>query len=398
MGTNTGTRGRGDAGTFNINGESGMLRFALFVRNVIVISAAVSALGLAAAVSASDAPVTITVAPDPVRIVRSEGVQKLSLDFLVTNTGSVPLDITEVRLTAFDDKGALVTRREINAMGMCPSIATLPNATVEPGKTVILFNPFQSLPLGMELKTLRYAFQFVPKESKTEISAEVTVHPVPNLVKTPLSLPLKGKVLVWDGWDFYAHHRRLDLASPFVVQLGVKHNITRYGLDFMMVDPAGSTFRGRGEQLEDYYIFGKPVLAPASGIVVDCVGQRPDSPIGQWLVDYDELARTKNLKLLGGNYIIIDHGNGEFSSFNHLKNGSVRVKAGDRLSAGQAIAEVGNSGDSAEPHLHYQLRESAEVDCEGIPAEFRNFRRYYGSSSVKVKMGDVDTGDIVEAF
>jgi len=203
-------------------------------------------------------------------------------------------------------------------------------------------------------------------------------------------------VLVWDGYDLYAHHRRFDLAHPFVTDLGVTHNPGRFGMDFMAADDSGSTFRGKGDQLEDHYIFGAPVLAPAAGTVVDRIDGRADTPIGQWLVDYDELKRTKNLRLLGGNYLVLDHGNGEFSFFAHLRNGSVKVKKGDRVAAGQPLGEVGSSGDSSEPHLHYQLQSGLGADCESLPAVFRDFARLYGSRRVQVKAGEVNTGDIVE--
>jgi murein DD-endopeptidase MepM/ murein hydrolase activator NlpD len=164
------------------------------------------------------------------------------------------------------------------------------------------------------------------------------------------------------------------------------------------VDAAGDTFRGKGGSLEDYLIFGKPVLAPAAGTVVRCVDGRPDSPIGEWLVDYEELMRTKDLWLLGGNHIVVDHGNGEFSYFAHLRKGSLKVHKGARIAAGQQIAEVGNSGDSSEPHLHYQLQSGYRSDFESIPAVFRNFKRHYGSRVERVEAGVVDTGDIVEGL
>ena len=346
----------------------------------------------------ADGSVSITTAPDPVLVVGMEHFQQVSLDFLVTNSGKVALEFASVVMTAFDGNGALLTRREINRMGMCPSIATLPFAAVEPGKTVIAFNPFQELPPGMELRTLRFAFTFLIKGSDKEIMSEVTVEPVAYSARTPLSLPVGGKVIVWDGWDLYAHHRRIDLVHPFMVELGVKHNITRYGMDFMQVDATGRTFKGKGQLLEDYFIFGKPVLAPAAGIVADCVGDRPDSPIGRMLVDYEGLQRTKDLRLLGGNYVVIDHGNGEFSFLCHLRQNSLKVRKGERVQAGLPVGEVGSSGDSTEPHLHYQLRGSADPDCASLPAAFKGFKLWYGDRSLTVEKGCVNSGEIVEAL
>lgn len=57
-----------------------------------------------------------------------------------------------------------------------------------------------------------------------------------------------------------------------------------------------------------------------------------------------------------GNYVLIDHGDGEFSSMTHLRMGSARVKKGQRVKAGEIIAQIGNSGSTPVPHLHYELR------------------------------------------
>ena len=57
-----------------------------------------------------------------------------------------------------------------------------------------------------------------------------------------------------------------------------------------------------------------------------------------------------------GNCVIIDHGNSEYSVMMHMQQGSVTVKAGDRVVTGQVIGRLGNSGDSFGPHLHYQLQ------------------------------------------
>ena len=55
-----------------------------------------------------------------------------------------------------------------------------------------------------------------------------------------------------------------------------------------------------------------------------------------------------------GNYIEIDHGNGYITAYGHLSNRSVKV--GDKVNRGQKIGEVGNTGRSTAPHLHYEVQ------------------------------------------
>jgi murein DD-endopeptidase MepM/ murein hydrolase activator NlpD len=98
-----------------------------------------------------------------------------------------------------------------------------------------------------------------------------------------------------------------------------------------------------------------------------------------------------------GNYIVIDHGNGEFSHLGHLKPGSAKVAVGDKVRAGQAIAQVGTSGSSLFPHLHYELAASAGTEGEGLPSQFVTFDRILGSTRARADGTSPDSGDIVEA-
>jgi hypothetical protein len=74
---------------------------------------------------------------------------------------------------------------------------------------------------------------------------------------------------------------------------------------------------------------------------------------------------------LVGEAVILDHGNGEYSLYAHLKPGSVTVKAGDRVRSGQTVGRLGSSGNSTEPHLHFQVCDApSAVSCAGIIPTF----------------------------
>jgi murein DD-endopeptidase MepM/ murein hydrolase activator NlpD len=74
-----------------------------------------------------------------------------------------------------------------------------------------------------------------------------------------------------------------------------------------------------------------------------------------------------------GNYVILKHAGGEYSTYAHLKQGSVRVKAGDSVTRGQVIAQLGHTGNTTEPHLHFQLTDGPDpMYSRGIPIVFKN--------------------------
>jgi hypothetical protein len=107
----------------------------------------------------------------------------------------------------------------------------------------------------------------------------------------------------------------------------------------------GRSFSGDSQQLTSYLAFGQPVLAPGDGIITDLTDTLPDLPIG-----------TTDNTHLEGNYLVLDLGGKRYVMLAHLKQGSARVAVGDMVKRGQPIAQVGNSGDTSEPHLHLQVQ------------------------------------------
>jgi murein DD-endopeptidase MepM/ murein hydrolase activator NlpD len=114
-----------------------------------------------------------------------------------------------------------------------------------------------------------------------------------------------------------------------------------YAVDIVRINRLG--LRGSGYQPPDpayYFTYGVPLLAPCSGPVVAAQDGMPDLKVPEM--------DTSNLL---GNHIILDC-SGRAIVMAHLRNGSVGVKIGEIVATGGKIAEFGNSGNSAEPHLH----------------------------------------------
>jgi murein DD-endopeptidase MepM/ murein hydrolase activator NlpD len=72
-----------------------------------------------------------------------------------------------------------------------------------------------------------------------------------------------------------------------------------------------------------------------------------------------------------GNHIVIDLGDGAYALLAHLRRRSALVTAGQRVRAGQPLAACGNSGNSTEPHVHFQLMDRPGVLLgAGLPFGF----------------------------
>ncbi|HHY35094.1 MAG TPA: M23 family metallopeptidase [Firmicutes bacterium] len=102
-------------------------------------------------------------------------------------------------------------------------------------------------------------------------------------------------------------------------------------------------------------------MSPTQGVVISAVDGLPDMDIGK--SDRDNPA---------GNHVILETVDGVRLLLAHLRQGSIVVHEGRRVDAGQVLAQVGNSGNSSEPHLHIQAMMRTENGTWiGIPLKIQ---------------------------
>lgn len=151
---------------------------------------------------------------------------------------------------------------------------------------------------------------------------------------TVLTLPVDGAWGVVQGTDSDGTHT----------------GYAAYSLDLVPAESVGTEadFRKR-KRLDDHPCYGRAVLAPAAGRVLwarDGARELPPFREGR--------------KHEAGNFVILEHAPGELTEFRHLQRGSLAVKRGDQVEAGQRIANCGNSGNAVTPHLHFAVLGSAD--------------------------------------
>ena len=141
----------------------------------------------------------------------------------------------------------------------------------------------------------------------------------------------------------------------------------RYGYDFAIWRD-GATFGNSGGANEDYYIWGMPVVAPASGTVVAVESSMADLLPG-------ESAQGLSVAEQAGNYVLLQTDANTWIVLAHLQQGSVSVNVGETVQAGDQIGLVGRSGRAPEPMLHVHAQSSPELDSPagtGVPMFFTN--------------------------
>jgi len=167
-------------------------------------------------------------------------------------------------------------------------------------------------------------------------------------------LPFEGKWTVFNG----GVGKGLSHAWGIIPQ--------RYAYDFIIMDDNGKSFSGDNTKLESYYCYGKAVLSPADGVVVKVSNKHRNSRVNGEKAYCD----TWDIR---GNFMVIKHAEKECSLFAHLMPGSITLRKGDKVKQGDVIAKCGNSGNTSEPHLHYQLQSGKSFYASaGLPVSFVN--------------------------
>jgi hypothetical protein len=176
--------------------------------------------------------------------------------------------------------------------------------------------------------------------------------------RTALRLPVEGRWWVIDGNRFDGHHASAILASQI------------FAYDLGRLGPDLATWAGDTARNSAYHASGQPIVAVADGEVVAIHDGVPENTPGRRPTWQSILQRPHDL---AGNYVVLRHAGQEHSVYIHLRPG-LQVKVGQRVERGQVLGRCGNSGNSLEPHLHFQLQDGPDpLRAAGLPVRFSDF-------------------------
>lgn len=304
-------------------------------------------------------------------IVESLEIQAVSKG-QVTQTQTVPqddLDKSAQRLSAMEAQGVFQlydfyfqTSRYLKGLRLSP------DRTLKTGTALVVFGkPLLLAGKPEQIVVVARGKNAAGQPVEARGTLRVEEHRSPN----EYHFPLAGTWYVGAAPSLHSHHRWATNQE--------------FALDLVALGGNGRTHKGQGARLDDYYGYGKDVLAVADGVVVEAVSDATEGneglrQPGESTEDYDKRSAmaqnellAKSPKAVAGNYVILRHEGGEHSHYIHLKQGSVKVKAGDAVKRGQAIGQLGHTGNSTEPHLHFQLTDGPDpLYSRGLPIVFKN--------------------------
>jgi len=181
------------------------------------------------------------------------------------------------------------------------------------------------------------------------------------ICKSNYILPFNGKWCVWEG----GVNKELSVDWNEVSD--------RFTYFFIMIDDHGKSSKSDDSIHEDYYSYGKDVLAATDGVVVKVCNKHLDKLNA---TSEDELTNHAGTWDIVGNHIIIKHNENEYSCVGNLMHDSIVIKVGDNVKQGEVIAKCGNSGYTTEvPCLYFHLISSKSFYLStSLPIAFTNIK------------------------
>jgi hypothetical protein len=321
---------------------------------------------------ATATPLLAEVLSPPIPVPATDGKVHLAYELQLTNALGQDVTVSSVTVKA-GDKTLLTLTGDRLPYWMRTLGGTEPTSKMGPGQSAVVWldvvidgsnDSTPAVPQELSHTVVTNLTRPMPPlllATMTEDVAPVTVSThEPPVISPPLDGPrwLDGNSCC----DMTPHRMAL---NPLNGRLWAAE---RFAIDYLQMSPDGTVYRGDASKPESYPFFGADIHAVADGPVVSVVDGLPEqvagrSPTGLPLDQY------------GGNHVVQDIGDGNYAFYAHLKTGSVKVKPGDRLTAGQVIANLGNSGNTDAPHLHFHVMSTPDpLMSDGIPFIFKSFK------------------------
>jgi hypothetical protein len=294
------------------------------------------------------------------------GKNHLVYELHITNFGGYDVALSGVDVVGDGTTLASFEGRELNALITRPGTPTLPDKRViGPGLRAAAFlwitiEEGKAVPVSLHHRI-------------TAGSQTVEGSAVPVAVENPIVLgaPLRGSNwYAGNGPSNDSGHRR----SLIPVE-GKAAIAQRLAIDWLKLGSDQKSFAGDKKDNNSYHAYGEHVLAVTDSVVAATKDGIPENVPG---------ARSRavpvTLETIGGNFVVLDIGEGHYAFYAHLQPGSLRVTVGERVRRGQVLGLLGNSGNSTEPHLHFHVSDrKSPLGSEGIPYVLDSFELLSGA-------------------
>lgn len=297
-------------------------------------------------------------APKPVL---SDGVWVMVYELVISNQGEQAVTLESINVSEYGTP--LLTAQS----GVIGDITLDSSRQILPGE-------FNALFLWVESSTTERPasldHQIRVSDSQNPSTDLSYVLPLNSQIAVSLGSPLEG-----DQWQPLNLNNQSDHRRALGLFDDIPRFAQRYAIDWVKVDEQSQWFNGDATINENYYAHGQNVYAVQDGLIAEVVNGYPDNTPG----DLGDGSAP-----LAGNYLLLTMDNGESALYGHLLADSILVLEGSRVSKGDLLARVGNSGNSSAPHLHFHV---AEVIDPQSPSTLNGIGQPFSFESFNVEAG-----------
>lgn len=308
-------------------------------------------------------PVVLVSVLDTPHKARVNGVEVLAYELLVTN-----LEKTECKLLNLEclSEGKVIKSYvgpDLLAISkqMAWGGTQLKAPVLAPGQATIIFLWLEGSPIP---KSLTHRLTVDTGEGPLALEGIETQVVTSEPIVVGLPFQKAGRWAAIGAPSNQAGHRRAVLfldGRPWLSQ--------RFAIDWIMLGPDGLAARGNGSKNEDHYCYGVEAVAVADGVIAETYDKIPDQKPSP-----TERSVPITTETIGGNWVALKLGEGQYGMYAHLIPGSLRVKKGDKVKRGDVIGLVGNTGNSTAPHLHFHVSRTPNwTKSVGLPYQIDSF-------------------------
>jgi hypothetical protein len=309
----------------------------------------------------------------PLRVLGSDGREHLEYDLIITNVFTAPVTLISVDVVAADGRELLRLEGEALAAVTQPVFFdrdATPIAAVPVGGVVATVLDVV-VPPGQVPERLSHRIAYQLPADAPEITLidnrSITGPALDVERRAPLVIapPLRGQAwLNLNGCCLAASRHRGDRLAVD----GARYTkFEMFAIDWVQLQ-GGRLFTGNGSQNEQWFAFGADILSVADGTVVAVRDDMPEE------TPFQPLVAVHHPDDYAGNRVIVQIQPGVWAVYAHLQPGSVAVRVGDRVTVGQLLGRLGNSGNSSAPHLHFQLSDGPDpITANSLPFVFDRY-------------------------
>ena len=310
-------------------------------------------------------PIAMEVLDAPVPVRGADGRKHLAYEVAIANHSALDVTIRRVQARA----GGLAFGKPLTDTDFAEHLRVFGHdgeTTIPAGGNAVLFLDLRYGPGAGDPDRLTHLWRLSTADPegiepdkqvnfigvRTKVSRERPLEITPPL-RGPRWLDANGCCMPIGG------HRGGTLAVDGTLHVG-----ERYAIDFVGLDAEHRLFEGPQGELSSYGFYGAPVRSATSGRVVEILDGEPEQVPGILPTDL-------KLPQYGGNFVTVRIDPEHFAFYAHLRPGRIPVEVGDRVKPGQKLGELGNTGNSNAPHLHFQIMDGrSPLQSNGLPFVF----------------------------